>query len=73
MRKRLRESIQVDEFKLRCFGCYRVAEAGGVDLPIDGGDPRLFCKVCGYRSIRVVIKALDFGVLSMLKGESKMS
>ena len=67
MNKRLRESI--DEFKLRCFGCYRVTEAREVDLPIDGEDSRGLCKVCGYRSVRLVIRALDMEVVDMLKSE----
>ena len=68
VKKRLRDSLGI--YKLRCFSCYRVAEARKSDLPVNGEDSRYFCKVCGFRSVRLIIEALDFPILNMLKGET---
>ncbi len=65
--KRLRESVDV--LNLRCFGCRRVVEARGSDLPVDGEDSRQYCRVCGYRSVRLVMKSLDLRIVDMLEKE----
>jgi len=55
--KRLKNPF--DLFVVRCFECRRVAMIGEGSCPVDGDDPRCLCRICGYRSVRLLMKSLD--------------